>query len=528
MSYTGNKIKIDLGELGPITDIAPDKVPPGALISAKNIVYSNGAVQKAPGTIRWNTTSISASIVAVHYWQPDAVTERFIAVTSGGAIYKGRDRSLGSPINSSIASVLTPNCMFAEGGSETNVRSKKLFLFTDGATNPYVLAGDSTAFATIATPNSDWTSAATYPRFGVVHRGSLWAFGGQFSYASSTSNHEDFSSTSAAFVDAIYPGEGGEIKGAFVYKGRLFAFKDGGFVYGLIDTDTSNANWYWAKIASNFGLAAPNAIDEVLDDMLAGNTSGTLNSYAASEKLGSVAAADIIQQAGFESLLRSQASDVGLNEQHTLYYPKKKQLFVTYRTCYRTTNDMLLMLDFARPGQLRSSFWVKGSPQCLALYKDTNDIERPMYGSSDGYIHLMDAEDRLEGETAYTGDFQTPHYDFSWAGQGLGSAEKHFDFLAVHYKPESSGDLSLDYFIDGRYYDTITFPMIQSDRAKLGVLLLGTDRLQQANTETAVRSLSGTGRTISFRGYNSGSNQSFQITGLTVFFRGGGEKATQV
>lgn len=510
-----------------LTDISPGKQPPSSLIQAKNVVFSNGNVQKAPGGLRWNETSIGTGIVAAHYWQPTLELERFIVVGENGSIYRGQDRQFNITANTSVASVLTPNCMFAECGSEDANNPKKLVLFTDGATLPYVLNGDSTAFATIATPNENWTSTGTFPKFGLVHRGSLWAFAGQFSYASSTSDHEDFSNSSAVLVESVYPGEGGELRGGAVFKGRLFAFKDGGFVYMLNDTNASAANWYWEKLGSNFGLAAPNAIAEVLNDLFAGNTSGTINSYAASEKLGNVEAGDIVQELGFESHLRGNTNKVGVSQQHLFYYGEKKQLFATYRSGYFTYNDMLLCFDFGRPGQIRPSYLIKGSPQCLAEYRDVNKVRRPMYGDKDGYLVLMDREDRTEGGSAYTGAFQTPHYDFSWLGPQMASAEKHFDFLAVHYIPESSGDLSCDYFIDGRFIETLTFPMIQYTAPKLGSLILGTDRLVQPNTETGIRQLKGTGRTISFYFYQAGSNQSFQVPAITVMFRGGGDKAQQ-
>lgn len=524
MAYSGNKVKIPLGELGLMTDIAPDKAPPNALTLAKNVCFFNGTVQKAPGTDVWNDVSLSASIVGVYDWHPTTVAQRMVAVTGTGAIYIGRDRTFTSAANASIASTLTPNCVFTEGGAETASREKKLFLFTDGATLPYVLEGDGTSFTTISSPASDWTSTGTYPKFGVVHRNRLWAFAGQLSYASNSGDHENF--TTSYLTDPVYPGEGGELRGAFVFKGRLFAFKDGGFVYLLNDQDVDTDNWYWQKIGSNFGLAAPNAIAEVLDDMYAGNTTGTINSYAATEKLGSVEAGDICQELQFESFLRGNTSKVGIKEQHLYYYGEKKLLLCTYRSAYYTYNDMLIVFDFGRPGAIRPSFWIKGSPQCLSSYRDVNQIERPMYGSRDGYIHIMDYEDRLEGATAYTGEFQTQNIDFSHADPSFSQTEKHFDFLAVHYIPESSGDLSCDYFIDGRYVETLTFPMVSYDRPKLGTLLLGTDRLRQGNHETCIRQLKGTGRTFSARFYNSGSNQSFQVSAITVMFRGGGDRST--
>lgn len=528
MAYDGNKAKILLGEYGLMTDIAADKVPPSSLIRATNICYFNGAVQKAPGSLQWNATALSAGIVGTHFCQPNLVEPRFLALTADGNIYKGRDRNFGSPINTTIASVLTPNCVFADGGAEQALNPKKVFIFTGGATLPYVFSGDATACTVIASPSVDWTATGTYPKFGVVHRSQLWAFAGQLSYASNPLNHEDFQNVTSTLTNPVYPGEGGELLGAYVFKGRLFCFKDGGFVYGLIDTDTSNKNWYWQKVASNFGLAAPNAVAEVLDDMLAGNSYGTITSYAATQSLGNVEAADIIQNAGFEIYMRGNTSKSAVPYEHLMYYAEKKLLFMTTRTGYSTLNDSMLVMDFGREGRPRAAMWQKGSPQCLAKWKDINKVERPMYGGGDGFLYLMDYDDRLEGAASYLGGFQTQHLDFSFVDPTLSSLEKAFDFIAVHYVPASSGNLSCDYYIDGRYIDTITFTMVQYLAPELDTLLLDTNRLGSGNTETAIMPIYGTGRTLSMYFYNSGSNQSFQIPAITVYFRGGGDKAQQV
>lgn len=523
MAYVGNKEKISLGDIGLLTDVAPDKQPKGSLIRANNVCYFNGCVQKAPGTWTWNAAALPAGIVAIHSWNHNLVSKRMIAVTSAGIIYKGQDRQFNTTLASGLGA-LTPNCVFTEGGTETAGRQKKLFLFTGGASQPRVLAADGATMPAIAHPAADWTGT-NFPKCGTVHRNRLWAFSGQISYASDTGDHENFLTN--GLFNPVYPGEGGELRGCFVFKGRLFAFKDGGFVYLLIDDAVDDQNWYWSKIASNFGLSAPNAIAEVLDNMYAGNTSGTITDYAASQTLGNVEAADLIQNCMFEAFLRGNASKSGLGEQHMIYYAEKKLLFATYRSAYFTHNDMLIALDFGRTSNVRPAFWIKGTPQCLALFKDVNEIDRPMYGSVDGFVHIMDAEDRTEGTVAYTGEFQTPHLDFSWLDVKLSSAEKQFDFLAVHYGPESEGNLLCDYFIDGKYRETISFPMIQNTHQKLNVLKLGTDRLIQPFEETFRRKLRGTGRTISFRFYNAGLNESFQVPAITVYFRAGGDKATQ-
>ena len=48
MAYTGTKAKIPLGDYGLLTDMSPDKLPPGALIKAENVCFFYGNVQIAP------------------------------------------------------------------------------------------------------------------------------------------------------------------------------------------------------------------------------------------------------------------------------------------------------------------------------------------------------------------------------------------------------------------------------------------------------------------------------------------------
>jgi hypothetical protein len=173
-------------------------------------------------------------------------------------------------------------------------------------------------------------------------------------------------------------------------------------------------------------------------------------------------------------------------------------------------------------GLINITFDVNGPADLITVTDNTTGATFTVTTTTVGVAGSPDAA------VTYTGDFQTPHLDFSHLDPAFSSIEKHFDFLAVHYVPEGDYDLSCDYFIDGRFIETITFPMQQYERPQLGTLLLGTDRLAQANTETGIRMLRGTGRTFSARFYNAGSNQSFQVSAITVMFRPGGNKAQQV
>ena len=521
MAYAGAIAKIPFGEMGIVTDMPPGQLPPNSFIEAKNITLENGLLEKARGGLRYNATPLSAGIVGLFDYWPDIVQQRLIAVTSDGNVYRDtgdRTFSGGTAIATGLGS-LSPNVTFVEGGQETSGRSKKLFLFTEGKNQLKVLAADGISFADIATPAADWTGTKL-PKVGIIHRNRFWAFEGQRSYASNTGDHEDF--VTSALTQAIYPGEGGEIRGAYAYKGRLFAFKDGGFVYLLNDEATSSTDWYWVKLASNFGLASPNGMLDALDDMLAMNTTGTVTSYVATEKLGDIESADLFRNMRMEQFIHKNLNKGGITEAHALYYPEKKLVYFTYRQTSRTSNDTLIIVDMGQ-AQPRIYLQTKGTPQCLALRKDTYKVERPVYGDASGYVILMDREDRLESGAAFTMDVQTSSIDFRHLDPQLASVEKHFDFLNVEFIEEGNWNLSCDYFIDGKFVETITFSMF-TDPQYLDLFELDEDLLPFSHAKGSTRRIKGTGRSISFRFYQAGSNQSVQLAAISIGIRPGTDR----
>lgn len=514
---------IPIGEIGLLTDLPPGSVPRGAFILAKNVSYETGLVTKAPGSRKYNTQVLPSAIVAIFDWWPNLSSQRLIAACANGSIYRDdgdRTFTAATAIKTGL-SALTPKSIFVEGGSETASRDKKLFFFSD-SNQVQVLAADGTSFAAIGNPAADWSSP-NFPTCGVIHKNRLWAFMGQRAYASNTGDHENF--TSSYLTQNIFPGEGGKITGAFVFKGRLFAFKEGGFVYYIDDSNDDSSLWFWRKLSSNFGLASPHGIVEIINDMIAVNESGSPVSYNSTNALGDIESADVLRLLQVENHFREYVSFSGLDVCHAVYYAAKKQAFFTYRTGYRTTNDTLLHIDFNRE-KPRVAFWPKDQADCLALRKDINKILRPMYGSSDGYVYLMDTEDRLVGATSYTGEFKTGHTDFRFLDEKIANKNKLFDFLEIEFVPMGSWNLSVDVYIDGTLMETISFLMDVRDDG-LGTFTLDTDPLGREESQTIRKPLHGSGRRISFHCYQAGSNQNFAIASLSVGFRLSDEKASK-
>lgn len=528
MAYTGQIATIPLGQIGLLTDVAPGEVPRGALIRANNVSYETGLLTKATGSLRYNTQVLPAGIVALFDWWPDPSTQRLIAACTDGKIYRDiGDRVFsGAVAIASGLNLLTPRSMFVEGGNEIAGRTKKLFYFSK-SNQVKVLDADGVTFATIDDPAADWVTP-NFPTVGLVHQNRLWAFMGQRAYASDTANHEDFDTN--YLTQNIFPGEGGEIVGCHVFKGRLFAFKEGGFVYYLDDSDADSDLWFWRKLASNFGLVSPHGIVEIGDDMIAVNESGSPISYNAVQALGDIESADLLRLMQIEDYYRNSTSLAGIDVLHSIYYEAKKQAFWTTRTSYRTTNNALLHVDFNKQTP-RVAIWSKDAADCLTMRKDINKIKRPIYGSSDGYVYLMDREDRLVGGAAFTGEFKTGHMDFRFLDEKLAEKNKLYDFLSVEFKPQGSWNLEVDVYIDGTFSETINYLMDVRDDG-LGSFTLGGastgDPLGRTETQTIRRPLHGSGRRISFICRQSGSNQNFAVASLAVGFRVSAEQATRV
>lgn len=525
INYDGELATITFGQYGLLTDVAPGLVPAGALILANNIDISLGFIQKAPGSRRYNDAVLPAGIVALHDWRPTFVTQRLIALCSNGSVYRDiGDHAFGG--NTAILSGLTGvdnSAQFVAGGSETAGASKKLFLFTKN-NQVQVLEADGTTMDAIETPAADWVTP-NFPAGGFIHRGRLYAFMGQQVYASQSGDHENFTTSHLLFN--VYPGEGGDIKAGYVYKGKALVFKEGGFVYALNDTAQNSDYWYFERLSGSFDVAAPNAIAEAADDLFAGNSWGSVTSLKTTQNYGDIAFGDILSAAKIEGWLRANTSLSGAPMMHSIYYPHKKQLYFTYQNTFGTTNNLILVLDLNLQGSPRFWTWDKDRPECFALRRDVSGVLRPIYGAADGYVYFMDQEDRLVGGSGYEGEFKTGHHDFrDQFGPKVAAMDKLFQLLIVEFIPQGAWNLSVDVYIDGKFSETLTFPMTTYDSG-LDTFTLDTDPLGREEHQTITKELHGMGKKIALHCYNSGSNQNFQIPALHVGFQPAGNNETR-
>lgn len=408
VDYNGQIAQIPIGSQGLLTDMAPSQIPFDRLTRVVNCDYGLGYIQKAPGALAYNRTALSAGVVALLDYWPTTYKQRLFAATSDGKIWRDTGDRWFSGGNGTVSTAiatglgtLTNACQFVVGGNEDAGNDKKVFFFSGGLAQIKVCSGDNSAFASISQPAADWPNPTVssnpqsfFPKFGLMHRNCLWAFAGSTAYKSNSADHEDFVTSNAILVAPVGPGEGGDITGAFVYKQKLFAWKDGDLLYILNDTDDSPANWFFVRFTSGLGISSWHAACGVLDDMIIGNITGKLTSFKATQAYGDFLQADLFKQTRVSKFFSDNTTPMGNKFQQCLYYPDRGIAFFTGRTKGRQNNDCLIQLDVSQPDTPRYGLWTHLSPDCLGLRRDTSNILRPMCGASDGYIYLMDREDR--------------------------------------------------------------------------------------------------------------------------------------
>lgn len=317
---------------------------------------------------------------------------------------------------------------------------------------------------------------------------------------------------------SVFPGEGDGIISAYVYRGVLFLFKKPYGVYIIDGTDPDTANWTVTKYSDSFGVASPHSILQILGDLVAANSYGSLTSLQASQKFGDFEAGDLLQNARVEEYVREQINFTGIPYGQAIYYPEKKIALFSGQSSTTLTRDRLLAIDVARSNP-RIYLINKDQPNCLALRKDSQGISRPMYGTSDGYVYLMDQLTYNVNNTPFLGEFQTAYSDFGQVDPSFSGKNKIFDFLEVNYLPTGNNDFSCDIYIDGEYRQTLSFTQtlgIGLDDFILDEDSLAGDPIGNRNRKPLKSCY---GNRISFRFYNNSYNESFQVERIIVSFR---------
>ena len=525
MAYEGIIATIPLGGAGIQTDNPDTITEPVKLARANNVCLNENVLEKDFGSERWNQTVMPSGVRAFVDWWPTPDFQRMIAVGQNGKVYRFKHDYAAptevTPVATAPAAMLISQFVtIAKGGDEETSRNRKLFIFS-GNDPVQVISGDATVRSDIADPPADWTGR-TQPIKGLVHRSRLWAIMGHQAYASSATDHEDFTTNTIQFP--IYPGESERLIDLFVYKTRLLFLKYPTGLYMLNDASADPADWTIDRVNGDFGGASPFSAQGVMDDVIVANNFGTATSLAASFNLGDVTSADLFNSMKVDKYIQENFSLSSGDERHCLYYPTKKVFYCTYRQAGSVVKDTIAQVNL-KTASPELTVATKDLPLCLGLVKDVYGVGRPMYGANDGYIYRMDSVNRNVGGSAYTADIWTHDMDFAAGDAPHSENQKHFEFVEVVYIPTGEFDLSVQAFVDGRLVQTSSVSLKGESQSMLDQMVLDSPDVELLAKTSAVCPSSeripmqAMGRRITVRLYNGTVNQNFKLLKLNVYYR---------
>lgn len=538
-NYNGQIIEVPVGIVGLHTDDPNSALQAGNLIVAKNLNFQNGAVEKAPGSMRWNNVALSTGIKGAFDWWPNDTVQRIIAMGANGSVYRFTDPATASVVNPTGSAPNTLNTSQAAnmvaGGNEDINNPRKLFLMT-GYDPIQVISGDATTRYNISGPVSDF-GGTNYPAGGLIFRGRLFVFLRNSStiYASSALDHEDFASLPLPYN--AFPGESERIVDAFSFRSKLFVLKYPRGLYVMVDDDADPQNWYFQKINGSFGGSNFRCAVPVFDDAYIGNEYGGLTSLTATNATGDVTSSDIFASLRIQGFVRQFLSQDGRNVRQGIYYPDKRIAMWIYQGRSSTQNNWILNLDFSQPQAPKAVWYDKDQANCLFLMKDVTGVERPFYGANDGFLYRMDSSNYWVGsadgvvENGYLYEWQTPHLDLSMGVSQLGTSmgnpqsgdsNKNWEFLQLVYEPTGRWNLAIDVYLDGIFHKTLQFEV--GGRSDLDFVHTDVGTTSSEVEVTTMLPIQGMGKRISFRAYDNTPGHNFKITKLRVYYKMSGQQ----
>ena len=266
--------------------------------------------------------------------------------------------------------------------------------------------------------------------------------------------------------------------------------------------------------------------------MLIANSFGTITSANAVQYYGGFDMADVLVNTRTAKYVRENISPQGAQARYGIYYEYKKQAFFSYRSTSGLQNNRILYIDYASPQQTpKVAWWDKDQANCLFLRKDINRVPRPCYGANDGFIYLMDQENRDVGGNGYQMDVMTPAIDFMSdvnspmaVPNQMAEINKIFDFLEVDMECTGKWNLNVDVYIDGKFSETIQFS--QSQLKGTNEVVTNIDRTYDGFPFQVRKKMHGSGKRIALRFYNNEVDHNITLLRAQIYLRQGtqGEK----
>lgn len=471
-----------------------------------------------------NPVAATPTCLAGIDWRPSPGTQRQVTAWNNGKIYK----EVGTDVdNVELATGLgfTDPVVFVEGGNVTFGGPRKLYMYSKNVA-PKELSGDGATMSGITAESTDW--ASTKPSGAVYHDARVFAFGIDGAphnlYISSLNDHGSFTASDARVYE-IAPGHGEQLTAAFSFLPQLlYVFK---FPRGIWAVDTTDLTGFFLPISlvrGDIGMAGPNAITKVGNDVLFVSSNGRLYSLTALRPDVDPTDADITAKLNLTEFIKQKVNANKLAHARLVYDEIRKEVWYIFTSKDGTINDSALIIDVNDINRPRIAFEDRGEFFEAAWPRiATNGFTELFSGGIGGNVYRLNVASRsVAATTAYTSEFQYPDTDFNFLSPRLAGVEKRYDFLEVTVIPSGNFDMSFQIFIDGQPLKTVTINLgdtgaVFGPSAGAGVFDTST-----FGGQTIVKhrvEIDACGNQIGIRGAGSGLNEDFAIANIKIYFK---------
>ena len=503
-------------DLGPTTDVSPDqagKVSIPFLWDAENVFFElDGGPHKIGGTEKLNSVAVASGAAirgCYDYWKQGVggTPARRKVIHAGTVILADNDDNTFANIFTGLESDAIPSYATFDD-----------FLIISSSSNSDVPKSwdQSTAQDLGGTPPNF--------AFSVAHKNRMFAAGVDANpstlYYSVSEDPEDWIGAGSGTIQ-IDPNDGDRITGIASHKDDLWVFK--GPYKGSIHRITGSSTADFARIPFITGLGAAwhNSIFKFGDDLGFVSQFGTIHSLRATDAYGD------FNEAALSRIIQTWIKD-------HLNYNRLKNIWATNNPLdgwvmfsisidASSTNNAILLMDY-RFNPIRWSYIPAYDAESMALFTDTNNLDRIFLGGTDGFLRRSNTVTRsLDGTTSINYKVTTPHLTY-----GNPMMMKTIERASVGIKPKGEYDGTFLWERDDETQQSQTFSQSGGDvlaPADANEFTLGTSRLGGARFIDRYMELEEGGefRSISYQMTNNGVSEDLEVHSFSTTITPGAE-----
>jgi hypothetical protein len=512
VSYNGQAYQIPCAAGGNNYSLNTDGIPPEAMVSpSKNLNLHTGGRTKRGGTTHAVAAAITGTprILAGYDFRLEVGTQKIMAFADDGNLYS--DAAASTSIKSGLATSGQP--CFETFRNELYV--------TDGATTPQTWNGVAASTSNLTTPAIDW-GAGNQPKYCLAHGAGvsrrMWYFGltttPKRAYYSVLDDGKDMTGSGSGQLN-IETSDGFGIVGGVEFGQRLIFFSKKK-AYVVDDTNSSVANWGYAKAQWEGGVAHHNLIVKTPNDVICMHEDGEIYSVTAVQSYGDYKAASISRPAFIHAYIKENINIALIDQFHAVYDPQLRAIkfFVIRNGMSEIDTALVFFID--RPAdqawQVHDNIDADSgySASCAFTVRESAGIYTVYTGDYDGWLWKTEQTAKNDNDEDYTCQMRTPPLDF-----GNGRVRKKYRRGKIIYASPGNYDVNVRWWVDN-VEQTPRIVTLNNTGAVYDSAVYDTDAFAQEAVAEAGFDLGAIGKRIQIQLENSTADEDFFVSRIFI------------